>query len=869
MRPIRAFLLVHSNSNWEVSIHRDLNDLRDHWHPYSEQGATGIIHVGLDRPDTEQFSALATQFPGRMILTASARWALLPVCECMPTAIGDADGIPVYIALNGWGYEASVDEFNVERESISQASPIVTGNYFPSEEEAKNWVVSLGIDNPGLALIAASEKIIDEKSYHEKEQFLDASLRRDLGLYRYKILSSNDDPDDPIEIVKHAPLWILDVGFNHLNLNVRTTNVVNTAKLLKVRDLLKFSLVELQHLPAFGKGSQVHLAQRLREVIKQGPAGSDLHSHASSNIDSCPSPSIESPASRFQFARTLCEVIRLAISSLDTRNAKVISCRMGLDTEPMTLQELSDDLRITRERVRQLETKGMIQIGSDPVWRNVLAFKLSSLLSHRSDPLPLSGLAILDPWFQGVEQLFEPFRYLLDHESILDNRFTVLYANRQYFVTTLKQREWDSLVKQAMFLLENGVQYEWPLSEARQQVEFLLSGDGRELRSELWVTAKQFANFSVSTDDEPRLISYGRSAEALVEAVLAESEYPLHYSEIARLVQQRYGKSIDIRRVQNAANVATFLFGRGIYGLMKHCPLNQSEIEKVREITSEIIFQGPDSRQWSCAELVDLLSQQGLDFDGRLTHYVLDAILQGSSELHKLGRFMWARSSSTENGAKYRIDMRQATLSLLIQAGKPLTTSEIKETLQKDRGINHTFQIHPNGSLIRVAPGQWGLVERDLPLDKYEQAKLVEEIHNLLRRRGKGIHISEISKCLGEIYPPASRINYPEAIFSLAQRSSDFRVSQGEYLFLSEWEGPRRLSTHQAIIESLRQAGAKGLRTREIIANASERLGRQLERDAIYGALRATGVQRNESEQRWVLQDMEKFEDEEIGVEAH
>lgn len=64
------------------------------------------------------------------------------------------------------------------------------------------------------------------------------------------------------------------------------------------------------------------------------------------------------------------------------------------------------------------------------------------------------------------------------------------------------------------------------------------------------------------------LVSYGRGAEALVEAVLSESDRPLHYSEIPQRIAERYGKDVDVRRVNNAAHDVALLYGRGFYGLL-------------------------------------------------------------------------------------------------------------------------------------------------------------------------------------------------------------------------------------------------------------------------------------------------------------
>lgn len=878
MQPLRAYLLVHTDAGWESSVHRDLESLREAWNPYLGRGdTTGVIHVGFDRPETEAFESCAVRSRGLMLLSASARWALTSICECTTSTVGEAADIPLYVAINGWGYETSAEEMGLADSVLTVSTQ--SAPYTPEQSggiphpfahledfTSNNWLANLSCDDADLAMVANKAQVVDEHSYLEGEAHLAAPLRHALGLYRYRILSKNDEPDDPMAVIRHAPPWLLQVGLQSLELSVRVSNVLAAKSFSVVGDVTNISLEKLQKLPNFGRTSQRHFAERLRTAIERGPniarapsATGVLNTVASNSV------STEKLGSQFKNHGALPSVILAAVSSLGSNLEKAVRGRMGLGADPATLEELGGRVGVTRERIRQLEASGMLMLGRDPIWKDVLEAKLSNLLDERDDPLPFLGLAILDPWFQGIEQMQQPFNYLLEHKNILDQHFSLLQANGQYFVTRLRQREWDVAVKQAMYLLEKGVGHGWSLSESRQQIEYMLSGSGRELRSELWAAAKRFANFTAPLDGgEPRLASYGRNVEALIEAVLSDSEYPLHYSEITHRIADRYGKSFDVRRVHNAASKSALLYGRGTFGLFKHCSLGVDELELVREETQEIIAQGTSGRQWTCAELVDVLSEQGLDFDGRLNRFILNIALHDLPGLTYLGRLVWAQSTEAPLGTAHRINMRQAVISLLMQAGRPMTIPEIKEALQRDRGLSDFFQLHPGGSLIRVSSSQWGLIERDFPIDSYEQAHLIELLKNLLLEKNMGIHVSELSTCLDGIFEPIARIKYPTAILALAQRSDRLRVSVGEYLYLPEWGEPRRMQKSQAIFEAIKQAGAVGLSAREIVNSASTILGRPVERDAIYGTLSAVGARFDESVQRWVLQDEKECEDEEI-----
>lgn len=62
--------------------------------------------------------------------------------------------------------------------------------------------------------------------------------------------------------------------------------------------------------------------------------------------------------------KELNEILYSAVDSLPKRDAAIILARVGLGTPLMTLQELGDNFRLTRERVRQLEKKSLERMKS-------------------------------------------------------------------------------------------------------------------------------------------------------------------------------------------------------------------------------------------------------------------------------------------------------------------------------------------------------------------------------------------------------------------------------------------------------------------------------------------------------------------------
>lgn len=913
MQPLRAYLLIFSDSGFESSVHRDLESLLEAWKPYSGNNEiTGVIHVGFGRPETESFTECVKSFQGRMLLSATAKWALASVCECAPMIVGEAEAIPLFVALNGWGYVVSAEELGlVNFITDEQVSAFVTRKHIESVDEkdqvqqidplllrpvddlelsvrSSNCLRSEYIDHIG-DLVQYSEydllkiQFLGRKSLYEiKDALLSNGLTLGMRLENWppvnlgyasvkqetelQIRSSTGSTiltkkyvDDPITLIHFAPPWLLSVSLSDLNLQVRTLNALNSEGFSVVADIVNVTRETLLDIQFFGLTSLTDLMQQLKLAIERGTELNDSNKLLDNSEENASSRASVKLNSQFKNLDTLTTIIFAATSSSVPNVEKIVRARMGLNSEPMTLQEIASEIGVTRERVRQIEAKNLSRIGRDTVWEDGLGAKLAKLLDERDEPLPFSGLSILDSWFYGIEQMREPFNYLLEHKNILDNHFSLLQVNGQLFVSRLSQDEWDKTMKQSMQLLEDGANHGWRLSEARRRVEDLLGVKGRELRSELWAAAKQFAHFSSShPDSEPVLVSYGQGTVALIEAVLSESERPLHYSEIPHLLKERYGKNVDERyahvSVCHAAEGMTVLvYGKGFYGLIKHCPLNYQERELVRNEALEVISQGASDRQWSCAELIDILEENGLGFDSRLNNYSLNIALRDSSEIDYLGRNLWVQSARVSDKGPRRIDIRQAVTSLLLQAGKPMSYSEIKAALQKDRGVSRSFQIFPSGSIISVGKGVWGLVERDLALNDDEQTQLIDVLEKILRDRNSGIHISEIASCLEGVFEPASRITDPVGIFAVAQRSPIIRKSSGNYLFLSEWGEPRRMSKAQAVLEVLKQSGNYGLTANEIVKSASGLLGREIPRETVYVDIAAAGAKFDEDKKRWLI----------------
>lgn len=867
MQTLRAFLFVRQAREWMVSVHRDLDSLIAAWRPFEgQEDATGIIHVGFGRPNTEAFEETAERYPGRMLFTASARYALGLLGDCASQVVGIADHLPLYVALSGWGYTTTADDIGLAQVTSASIplSPASGTDEGAAQNEVlanghediqvtwpirANWIQDLPLLDPELLEIAKNAGIVDEKSYFGREHLLDAAHRARLGICRLRILLNEKDGEDPTEIARCSPPWFLVRPIVSLRLSVRAENSLMAEDIHRVVDLARIAGQRaLFRLPNFGQKSYRDVANTLMTVLHEGPFGLMTGATAPDTSEEA-----ENDAGQvFDQGSTFVEILESAIKSLPKGRDLVIKRRMGFAEKHLTLQEIADVMGVSRERVRQIEVRAVRTLSARPLWHGIVVPKIEAMLADRTEPLPLLGLDIFDPWFRGVEHIPESFDYCLKH--FCGGRLSLIPVRNQIFVSRLTSAEWNEAINQGEKILEAAVGQNWRLSHTRFMIDGLLSGKGEELRPELWAAVTPHARFSHLDESEPVLVAYGRGAESLVEAILSDSDRPLHYTEIARKIALQFGRSIEARYAHAATGRVGLLYGLGTYGLMKHFPLASDEADLVVAETEDLIESGQTERQWHCSEIYEGLAERGIDFEGRLNPYVINIALRRSESLANLRRLVWTAAAGRKLTSAHRIGVPQAIVSLLRDEGRPMSYQEIREKLTKERGVSDYFQIFSRGQLIRLGHGLWGLIDRDLPFTETELEAVFDEIAEVLRQRQSGLHVTEIVGTLTKTRELAERID-GATLMALAQRAGRMRVSYGQYLYLTEWGEPRRMQLADAIKAALEQS-PNGLRAQELVEVASVLIGRPINRDAIYGPLSTIGAEWSENTGRWSLADV-------------
>lgn len=820
---LRAFVMLRSlNGDWQVHVCRDIDTVTQAWRQRKE-GDAGVLHIGFDRPPSSAFDALAAQHANRMLLTASARYSLTSGYEVHEIELGFVESLPVYLATRGFGYNVDANEYTAPPTASHQSTLIAP----------RGWVAVLAVEKPEYANAVASAGIFDDESYILNEASLDRDVRREVGRFRL-FQSIGSQGNDPTWIARYAPPWLQSVAVSDLPLSVRISNVFNREKVLTVGDISKFETNSLLNTQNFGRKSFRELTAILLEALERGPTYRSDAIGAAETV-------------------TLLANVKLAAAKLDDRARDILLRRMGLGQPSQTLAEIGDIYKVTRERIRQIEAKLVRKIIAEDHWDDLLWQKLSKLLLNRTHPLPVIGVDAIDPWFHGIANNADALAYIL--ENMCGDEFHVLEIDGIPYFARINGSQFADSEREAKALLSANTNSGWSEAYCRTMVASVLDTSSREFADLLWDRVSADCHFSEQSGN-CILSGFGKSAEAIVEAALEEAQTPLHYTQIASAVLLRSGREVDVRRVHVAAQSVGFLFGRGRYGLAKHCVVDDEIQSACCDYVEQLILSGSANRQWHCSELVDLLRDYGIE-DDALDKYTLDIILRACSSLQRLGRLTWA---SSQNGGKItRTDIRQAIASILREAGRPLATEEIASRLAAVRGTDQAIAIWNFDPVVRVGRGVWGLNDRDVPISRGEQLMLFENLSKILERTGVGIHITELLTA----YDGFSHID-PDLMCALSSHNKYVGLNSDRYFYLREWGSSRREGVRAMISAVLTEHGAP-MPFEAIFKSVENRSGRHLNKTRVSTLLQNVGDFDAESS-LWSLRERVEDQDEDEEV---
>jgi RNA polymerase primary sigma factor len=193
--------------------------------------------------------------------------------------------------------------------------------------------------------------------------FLDLIHEGTLGLIE---AARRFDPERNVKFISYAVWWVRQAIFHALSEHMRVFRLPQklSSQVSKMGTARQRLTAELERVPTTEElAAKTELSKQEVEALLMA-GGEDLSLSTAVGEEgklelgdvleqgSVPSAELELIRSSFE------EQVRAMVSQLDEKEREVIKLRFGLDgEEPRTLQEIGESLGLSRERIRQIESK--------------------------------------------------------------------------------------------------------------------------------------------------------------------------------------------------------------------------------------------------------------------------------------------------------------------------------------------------------------------------------------------------------------------------------------------------------------------------------------------------------------------------------
>jgi|GEM_PF-1732762 len=485
----------------------------------------------------------------------------------------------------------------------------------------------------------------------------------------------------------------------------------------------------------------------------------------------------------------------------------VVARRSGMSGPPETLAEIGSVLGVSRERVRQVEAKGLEKLKADGRWIDALAKKLKADRGGRV--LPTAELA-KDPFWSPLfsNEAFADYvfrHFFADHHALVpwgpgwvvaDPGVVGLERAFQDFVRAHARA--DALSKAAL------------LARARTAGERVARGAGRLFAARL---EEHFASAPLGRF----LVGRSPTKWDQVRAYLLASPGPVPLSRLEALFGRLPTRPPDIILVRT-----------GQLTVPERIPGFTTWEKRLVPLCIQIMRERGPTLQWMAEDLLAAL-RDVTEVPDFVTPWILACMLRRSGQVRDLKR---QRFALREAPADERIHFTPTLVEYVERAGRPVPRAELRAYLSRmttfrELSFNMALTRLP---LLPVDSERIGLVDRDVPGGREAMAEAARLLRGWLEERGEGMAFPKALQALREA---SSRFAdwTPEIVAAVPRLFVDL-CSNRSGIGLAEW-GEVRVPTRAKIVRSLVDRGNGRARISEVVERISEIFGVEASRASL------------------------------------
>lgn len=410
---------------------------------------------------------------------------------------------------------------------------------------------------------------------------------------------------------------------------------------------------------------------------------------------------------------SISQMIPCILGELTAREQEVIKRRYALDGgEPETLERISGDHGVTRERIRQIEAKALRKMRNKKVIKALSAAleaedTIELIFSNRKiitdeqigsaakSLTPGQRLAI-DISYGGAKEFLESESVQTEAGWILERYMLELSEEPEILAGSVRQRLVDAVLKQSLPIRVSSVAEHFP--------DLTLVGIRAELAD----------SFEATIEDDLIASAPRLPASARYILILRKTGHALHCKEIRALNHEIFGKDDSIQQIGSILGglEEALIVARGTYDLYENLSLSEEDIDTIRNTVHDALTVRGEfvSVKILFSELFQGTTEQyGTEFD----YYMLLGVLQ-DDERFDVRRGLMVGLTSFSSGQSF-LGLNEEIIAVLSEAGRALSLEEIAEALE---GRRDTFLTSIATSLdnslfaVSVGRGHYDLTSR-------------------------------------------------------------------------------------------------------------------------------------------------------------
>ncbi|MEZ4329959.1 MAG: DNA-directed RNA polymerase subunit alpha C-terminal domain-containing protein [Polyangiales bacterium] len=567
------------------------------------------------------------------------------------------------------------------------------------------------------------------------------------------------------------PAWLLAAPVELAQLPTRMRNHCAREGLATIGALVAIPHADLRETRNLGRKSVRESHEAILAMAARGHTGA---------AGDPPEPTLDDHTDVFA-------LLRAELKRLTPNDRLVVTRRAGLNGAPATLSDIGEMLGVSRERVRQYETRAVRALAAR-WWVEPLRAALEAHLQQ--GVRPVSELA-QTPFFAPVAEQTEEFDFFLDR--LYGDDLSIVHVNDQPMLATGGRRQ---VAEAEAELLRTVKQLSFPVPEA------LVLGLAPRFANPIAPgLAPHFADtlrarLVVADGAEGRTVTgVGHTLQNAKLAHLEAHPEPVAVSEL----ETRFGRG--------AIPDEAIYVARGHVTLPKHVPDFYLWQRRLVPLCVAVMSAGDPARQWSTPQLLEEIEDQ-VQLPEWLGHWHLASMLRLSDAVDYRGRLRVALPS--RDGDQARVHVDDAARDALLKHGAPLAHAALLAHLTGTAGASETgaTQLLARLPFVRVSDTHVGLAERDLPGGLEAIPAAVAALETELEEQQEGLAPVEAVAAVHALGAPHTRWTLP-MLLSVVRAMGNLRTTGAGAVGLSEWER-ERMPTHRSMLdEALRTGGGR------------------------------------------------------------